>query len=153
MTQLTMNTQSLLAEIDSRELTYEAPPLFVWEMGIASTDEDVANFMYRGGRLPPQMSTRRAPPEDPRPEKKYWDYVKAEMRLFLCTDEKKYKVLWKQINDMEKRSTTAIVGVIAAFLGSSLGATATILAGFVAVCLYAALKVGKEAYCSFTAQQ
>lgn len=142
-----MNTQSLLAKIDARELTYEAPPLFAWEMGIASTDEDVATFMYRGGRFPPQMSTRRTPPEDSRPEKTYWDHVKAEMRLFLCTDDKKYKALWKQIDDMQKKSTTAIVGVIAAFLGSSLGAPATILAGFVAVCLYAALKVGKEAYC------
>jgi hypothetical protein len=146
-----MNAQSLLSEIDSRELIYQAPPLFAWEMGIASTDEDVANFLYRGGRLPPQMSIQGIPPEDSRPEKKYWDYVRTEMRLFLCTDDKKYKSLWKQIDDMQKKSTTAIVGVIAAFLGSSLGAPATILAGFVAVCLYAVLKVGKEAYCRYTA--
>ena len=101
--------------------------------------------------MPPQMSIQGIPPEDSRPEKKYWDYVRTEMRLFLCTDDKKYKSLWKQIDDMQKKSTTAIVGVIAAFLGSSLGAPATILAGFVAVCLYAVLKVGKEAYCRYTA--
>ena len=148
-----MDTQTLLAEIDARELTYEAPPLFAWEMGIASTDEEVANLMYRGGRFLPQMSTRRTPPEDTRPEKTYWDYVKNEMRLFLCTDDKKYKALWKQIDAMQKKSTTAIVGVIAAFLGSSLGAPATILAGFVAVCLYAALKVGKEAYCQYSSNE
>ena len=148
-----MNTQSLLAEIDARELTYEAPPLFAWEMGVALTDEDVANFMYRGGLFPAQMSTRRMPPEDPRPDKKFWNYVKTEMRLFFCTEDKKYKSLWKQIDDMQKKSTTAIVGVIAAFLGSSLGAPATILAGFVAVCLYAALKVGKEAYCGYSRPQ
>lgn len=148
-----MNTQSLLAEIDSRELTYEAPPLFAWEKGIASTVEDVANSMYRGGLFSSQMSAHRTPPEDSRPEKKYWDYVKTEMRLFLCTDDKKYKSLWKQIDGMQKRSTTAVVGIIAAFLGSLLGAPATILAGFVAVCLYAVLKVGKEAYCSNTALQ
>ena len=148
-----MDTQTLLAEIDARELTYEAPPLFAWEMGIASTDEEVANLMYRGGRFLPQMSTRRTPPEDTRPEKTYWDYVKNEMRLFLCTDDKKYKALWKQIDAMQKKSTTAIVGVIAAFLGSSLGAPATILAGFVAVCLYAALKVGKEAYCDYSSNE
>ena len=148
-----MDTQTLLAEIDARELTYEAPPLFAWEMGIASTDEEVANLMYRGGRFPPQMSTRRTPPEDTRPEKTYWDHVKNEMRLFLCTDDKKYKALWKQIDAMQKKSTTAIVGVIAAFLGSSLGAPATILAGFVAVCLYAALKVGKEAYCDYSSNE
>ena len=148
-----MDTQTLLAEIDARELTYEAPPLFAWEIGIASTDEEVANLMYRGGRFPPQMSTRRTPPEDTRPEKTYWDHVKNEMRLFLCTDDKKYKALWKQIDAMQKKSTTAIVGVIAAFLGSSLGAPATILAGFVAVCLYAALKVGKEAYCDYSSNE
>ncbi|WP_152033899.1 hypothetical protein [Paracidovorax avenae] len=148
-----MDTQTLLAEIDARELTYEAPPLFAWETGIASTDEEVASLMYRGGRFPPQMSTRRTPPEDTRPEKTYWDHVKNEMRLFLCTDEKKYKALWKQIEAIQKKSTTAIVGVIATFLGSSLGAPATILAGFVAVCLYAALKVGKEAYCGYSSNE
>jgi hypothetical protein len=145
-----MNTQSLLAEIDAHELTYEAPPLFAWEMGIASTEEEVANLMYRGGRFPPQMSMRRTPPDDYRPEKTYWNQVKAEMRLFLCTDDKKYKALWKKIDSMQKRSTSAIVGIIAAFLGESLGAPSTIVAGFVALCLYAALRVGKEAYCTYS---
>ncbi|WP_311221021.1 MULTISPECIES: hypothetical protein [unclassified Acidovorax] len=147
-----MNTQSLLAALNPTDLTLEATPLVIWEMGAASTEEEVARFMYRGGPLPPQASA--GPPRigDHRPEKKYWDFVKSEMQLFLCADEKKYRALWKQILEMQKNSTTAIVGVIATFLGASIGVSATLLSGFIAVCLFAALKVGKEAYCAFTSQ-
>ena len=147
-----MNTQSLLAAITLADLTLEATPLVIWEMGAASTDDDIARFMYRGGPFPPQASLKLPPVEDHRPEKKYWDYVKSEMRVFLCTDDKKYRALWKQISELQKKSTTAIVSVIAAFLGASIGASTTLLAGFVAVCLFGVLKVGKEAYCDFTSK-
>lgn len=148
----TMETQSLLATLNPADLTLEATPLVIWEMGAASTKEEVACFMYRGGPCPPQASVRPPHIDDQRPEKKYWDFVNAEMQLFLCTDEKKYRALWKQIQEMQKKSTTAIVGLIATFLGASIGVSATLLSGFVAVCLFAALKVGKEAYCAFTLQ-
>ena len=147
-----MDTASLLATIDPKELTYEATSLIAWEIGAVSSDEEVASFMYRGGSFPPQASAKPPTAEDRRPDQKYWNYVKAEMRLFLCTDNKKYRALWKQIAELQKKSTTAIVGLIAAFLGELVGAPAALLAGFVAVCLYAVLKVGKEAYCNFTAE-
>ncbi len=109
--------------------------------------------MYHGGRFQPQASAKPGIPDDKRPDKKYWDYVKSEMHLFLCTDDKKYKALWKQITDLQKKSTTAIVGLIATFLGATVGAPATLLSGFVAVCLYAAIKIGKEAYCNYSAKK
>lgn len=145
-----MDTASLLAAIDPKELTYEETSLIAWEIGAVSSDEEVASFMYRGGNFPPRASAKPSKAEDRRPDQKYWNYVKAEMRLFLCTDDKKYRALWKQIAGLQKKSTTAIVGLIAAFLGELVGAPAALLAGFVAVCLYAVLKVGKEAYCNFT---
>ena len=148
-----MDTSSLLAALDAKELTYEATSLIAWDIGAVSSEEEVANFMYRGGNFPPQASAKPSLPDDRRPDRRCWDYVKSEMRLFLCTDDKKYRALWKQITDVQKKSTTAIVGVIATFLGASVGASATLLAGFVAVCLYAALKVGKEAYCSLSANE
>lgn len=147
-----MNTQGLLSLVDPLELTFEATPLILWEMDAVKTEEDVARFMYFGGPFPPQASLKPPSREDLRPQKKYWDFVKSEMRIFLCTDDKKYRALWKQISELEKKSTTAIVGVIATFLGASIGAAGTLLAGFVAVCLFGALKVGKEAYCGFTSQ-
>lgn len=148
-----MDTPNLLASINLTELTYEATALVAWQIGALSTEEEVASFMYRGGNSPPQASAKPPPAEDRRPDRKYWEYVKFEMRLFLCTDDKKYRALWKQIAELQKKSTTTIVGVIAAFLGASVGAPETLLAGFVAVCLYAAVKLGKEAYCSFTANE
>ena len=149
-----MDAQSLLEAVDTTELTYEATALVAWEIGAVSNAEDVAQFMYQGGPFPPQTSAKKVPPvEDRRPEKKYWQFVKQEMHAFLCTDDKRYRELWRQINALQKKSTTALVGVIATFLGASIGAPATLLAGFVAVCLYAAVKLGKEAYCSYVAQR
>ena len=148
-----MNTSDLLANLDAGELTYEATALIAWEIGAASSQEEVASYMYRGGLFPPQASTKPPNTDDRRPDRKYWDFVKSEIRIFLCTDAKKYRQLWKQINDLQKKSTTAIVGLIAAFLGQLIGAPATLVSGFVAVCLYAALKLGKEAYCSFSGDE
>jgi hypothetical protein len=147
-----VNSHELLAEINPGDLTLEAPSLFAWELGAVSDAEAVAKFMYRGGPFPPQASARREEREDVRPEKKYWDFVRSEMHAFLCTDDKRYKDLWKQVASLQKKSGTAVVGVIAAFLGQLVGAPATVLAGFVAVCLYAAIKIGKEAYCRYSAQ-
>ena len=147
-----MDTQALLQLLNLNDLTIEATALIAWDIGVVSTAEEVSNFMYFGGRFPPQASRWLPPSEDRRPDRKYWEFVKAEMQVFLCTDDKKYKALWKQITDLQKKSTTAIVGVVATFLGASVGATATLLTGFVAVCLYAAIKIGKEAYCSYASK-
>lgn len=147
-----MDPQALLQSLNTADLTIEATALIAWDIGAVANAEEVANFMYRGGRLPPQASTRPPPSEDRRPDRKYWEFVKTEMHTFLCTDDKKYRSLWTQITELQKKSTTAIVGLIATFLAASVGATATLLSGFVAVCLYAALKVGKEAYCSYASK-
>jgi hypothetical protein len=141
--------KSLIDAVNPDELTSKAPTLLAWEMGIANNMDDVARFMYRGG-----WSIRAGPPptQDRRPAKKYWQFVKEEMHVFLCKDDKRYRELWRRIAALEKKTTTALVGVIAAFLGQQIGAPATVLTGFVAVCLYAAAKLGKEAYCRYLSQ-
>lgn len=147
-----MNPQSLLQSLDPNELIYEASALAAWDMGAVDNAEHVAMYMIHGGPFPPQASTKKIKPSDPRPDEKYWTYVKKEMFAFLCTDDKRYYELWKQIDALQKKSTTAIVGVMATFLGASIGAPATLLAGFISVCLYAAIKLGKEAFCSYYAK-
>ena len=147
-----MNVQLLLQTLDPNELTYEASALTAWDMGAVSNAEDVAKFMYRGGPFPPQASAKEMKTEDRRPEQRYWTFVKKEMYAFLCTDDKRYHDLWIEIDALQKKSTTAIVGVMATFLGASIGAPATLLAGFISVCLYAAIKLGKEAFCSYYAK-
>ena len=145
-----MDASALLQSVNPNELTLEATALAAWAIGAVSTADEVASFMYQGGRFAPQASLRSPQSADSRPHRKYWGFVKTEMRIFLCTDGKKYRALWKDISELQKKSTTAIVGVVAAFLGDWAGAPATLLAGFVAVWLYAAIKGGKEAYCEYT---
>ena len=146
-----MDTKALLSDIDLGELTATAPPLVAWKLGLVENEDQVAAFMYRGGPVSPQASAGGKPGEDRRPDKRYWEAVKAEMHLFLCTGDKRYRELWKRIDALEGKGTTALVGVIAASLGATLGAPATLVAGFVAVCLYGIAKLGKEAYCRYSA--
>jgi len=146
-----MDVTSLVQQIDSRELLTVAPPLMAWKIDAVDNEDAVAQFMYRGGPLSPQANVGVSPDEDVRPDRSYWEAVKNEMHTFLCTNDPRYRELWKRIDTLEKKSTTTIVGVIAAFLGASIGAAATLLAGFVAVCLYGIAKVGKEAYCKYAA--
>lgn len=148
-----MNTQSLLSEIDLLELTAAAPPLIAWKLGIVQTENEVAAFMYRGGPVSPQASAHDPRGEDRRPDKTYWEAVKTEMHLFLCTNDNRYQELWKRLAALEGQGTTALVGVIATFMGASIGAPATLISGFVAVCLYGIAKLGKEAYCRFANQR
>lgn len=147
-----MNAQTLVSRIDLTELTASAPSLIAWKLGLVEDEEAVAAFMYRGGPVSPQASAGGMPGEDRRPDKTYWESVKVEMHVFLCTNDKRYKELWKRIDSLEGKGTTALVGVIATFLGASIGAPATLIAGFVAVCLYGIAKLGKEAYCRYVGQ-
>jgi len=147
-----VNTESLVGYLDQDELIALASPIVAWNIGAVHTMEEVAQFMYRGGRHPPQASLSHQPSPDIRPEKTYWHAVKIEMHTFLCTDDKKYKELWKRIAELDKKSTSAIVALIAAYLGSIIGVAGTLLAGFVTLCLYAISKIGKEAYCRYVRQ-
>ena len=145
-----MDASELLACLDKDELTNEATSLIAWEIGAADNVDSVAKFMYWGGPYPPQAALRpprhiRLSEDDHRPDKRYWSLVKEEMTIFLCASDKKYKELWRRIDALEKKNTTAIVALISAYLGEMFGVPATILAGFVAVCLYGAIKIGKEA--------
>jgi hypothetical protein len=147
-----MEATSLISAIEPDELLTQAPSLVAWKHGVVGDMEGVAQFMYRGGAYSPLMSASRPPGEDRRPEKSLWECVKKEMGIFLCTDDARYGTLWARIAALDKKDTSALVAVIAAFLGQIVGAPATLLAGFVAVCLYAAAKLGKEAYCRYIGQ-
>ena len=148
-----MDTESLIGSLDPDELLVEAPNLVAWKRGLVGNMDSVARFMYRGGAYSPLMTAKHHPAgKDSRPEKSLWDCVKKEMGIFLCTDDPRYRDLWKRITAFENKNTAGLVAVIAAFLGQIVGAPATVLAGFVAVCLYAAAKLGKEAYCRYINQ-
>lgn len=149
-----MNAQSLVSLINIDDLTYEATSLMAWEIGAVDNIDDVAQFMWHGGPYPPQASAKRPrrfqlSEDDPRPHKKYWELVKKEMFSFLCEDSPKYKALWERIGKLEKKSSSALLLVISGYVGEKAGMEGSILAGFVAVCLYGAAKVSKEAFCEY----
>jgi len=138
-------------KIDEQELVAYAPPLaFVREGALDA--EEAAAFLYKGGPFPPQMALkpRRHVFEmrvDDRPPKKYWEQVKKEMYLLICTEDEKYIKLRKEIAKATKKSGASITAVVAATLGDLLGVEATLLTGFCAIALFGVAKIGKEAYC------
>lgn len=149
-----MDTQSLLNSIDLDDLTYEATPLMAWEMGAVDNIDDVAQFMWNRGPIPPHASAKRPwrlllSKDDPRPDKKYWTYVKEELYRFLCENDPAYNKLWERLGKLENKTTGAIVVVISGYIGEKAGVEGSILAGFVAVCLYGAAKISKEAFCKY----
>ena len=140
-----------LSELELQSL---APPLFVFDDDI----ETAASLMYREGIASPVASTeedstmidRMRVELNSRPPKNYWIAVKSEIRLLVCTDDEKYRKLREQLSLEAKKGTAPAVAAISAVVGSVLGVEATLIAGFIALALYAVIKVGKEAYCVAT---
>ena len=141
-----------IEKIDNSELQYLAPSLFVFSDDI----ETAASLLYREGKASPLASSEdrakaieRIKNElESRPPKKYWEAVKNEVRILICTDDQKYLKLREQLTLESEKGTKSIVAILSAFIGSVLGVEATLLTGFCAVSLYAISKVGKEAYCA-----
>lgn len=141
-----MDASTLLETLDPQALMIDAPSLIAWKIGLVDDADGVAQFMVHGGPYA-VASAGGGGREDKRPQQSYWQAVKAEMRLFLCTDDARYKQLWERIRDLDKKSTSTIVAIVSAYLGAAMGIAGAAIAGFVALCFYALLKLGKEAYC------
>lgn len=147
-----------LENIDFLSLMAEAPQTAMLDMGDAFSVDDVAALMVEGApiafaALPPKdkdklikgLHTRA---KQDLPPKEWWPRVKEEFHIFLCTDAPKYEELRKKIQESASATTTTFVGIISAAIGSKLGFEAGSLTGLVALCIYAAAKLGKEAYCA-----
>lgn len=78
----------------------------------------------------------------------YWDRVKKEIRLLICTKDKKYSELRKRLSDAGKHSKAPVVGMISATLASSMGVAVGVISGLVAVAIFAILQIGINAYCA-----
>ena len=152
-----MNSSEFIESLEKDDLIPLASPIMAWEMGVVDGPEEVAEYMYKGGPYPPVAVIK--PPRriklsehDHRPERKYWELVKKEMHLFLCAEDKKYADLWESLGSIKSASGAACVAVIAAKMGEEIGAQATIISGFIAVCLYAVWRIGKESFCQYLQQ-
>lgn len=84
----------------------------------------------------------------PQVKPNYWELVKREFHVFLCTRNKKYAKLRSQLTKASHPTQTAVVATIAAAVAASLGVVAGAIVPLVALCLLALLRVGKEAFCA-----
>jgi hypothetical protein len=78
---------------------------------------------------------------------RYWERLKQEFCLFVCTRDKKYGSLRKDLRTKVQQSQGVIVSTIAAAMAHSVGVAAGILVPFCALCLLALARIGKEAFC------
>lgn len=84
----------------------------------------------------------------------FWPNVRHELYLLICTDDPKYAEIRRRLDNESNKINAVIVGLVSAAVSAVLGLTAGVLAPFVALCLIALARVGKEAWCaSFSADE
>ena len=94
-------------------------------------------------------TAKRAPTEKRKKRKpNYWERVKEEIHILLCTNDQKYASLRHQLSSKGSRTQTAIVSTISAAVGAKAGFVAGAVVPLAALCLLAVLQLGKEAYCA-----
>ena len=83
-----------------------------------------------------------------RNKKTYWGQVKEELRLLICTKDKKYADLRKKLNTAVGQAKDPAVVMISAAVASAIGVAVGVVSGLVAVLLFAILKIGVNAFCA-----
>lgn len=147
-----------IEKIEPMDLVVEAPQIQIMDFDDKYTIDDAAALMVQGA---PQFFASLKDREKEElikgyskraqaqlPPKDWWPRVKEEFHIFLCTDEKRYEELREKLQDSANATSVTILSVISAAIGNSLGFEAGVIVGLVAVCLYAVIKIGKEAYCA-----
>lgn len=147
---------SWLNSIDSNALQFIATPLSILDSGSEKDSEIAASFLYRNGLSRPMMSANKnknimgfiKKELDDRPPKSYWEHIKKEIYQLVCSTNKKYEALRKQLNVAKEKGTKSIVIIIASYFGAQLGVEVGAIAGFCAIAVNSIVKLGKETYCS-----
>jgi hypothetical protein len=134
-----MNFASIFTEKELNELINSKLALSIEDLEGYSIDE-------LGERLPEYAHPGSAFFDWP----EYWDNLKVEFRILVCTKEKKYASLRRKMETAGRKSQTALVSMLAAAMATYIGVAAGVLVPFCALCLIAVLKLGKEAFCNTT---
>jgi hypothetical protein len=77
----------------------------------------------------------------------YWDAFKIEFKLLLCTKNRKYSSLRRELRKQKGTAQPALVSVISAAIGANLGTMGVVIAPIVVMSLMTVLSIGREAYC------
>lgn len=111
--------------------------------------EDVEEQLFSGGTTISRYDVDGKLVLVPKPpEKGFWPKLKIEFRILVCTDDKKYDSLRRQLKASSGKSQTVIVSAIAAAMAVHVGVIAGVLVPFCALCLFGILKLGQSAFCS-----
>ena len=94
--------------------------------------------MSRGGRVTVGKKSRR--------RQSYWARVKKEIHIFLCTNDKKYAGLRRQISGM--KSQTVIVGALSVGIADYIGVVPGMIIPFVAIGLRGFIEMNINVYCA-----
>jgi len=111
--------------------------------GLKLSAEDTRTIEELGNTLPSHVQPEGLFASPPR----YWQNLKEEFRLLVCTNDSKYASLRRQLRTKGNKSQAVIVSIISAAMAHTVGVAAGILVPFCALCLLAFARVGKEAFC------
>jgi len=109
------------------------------------------SYSEKSKKVPIKNYNKKSVKEFDENKSKYWDYVKKEIRILVCTDNNKYAKLRNKLDKLASKGDTAFVATISSVIAGSLGVAAGFVSGFVAIALYGIIKVSINAYCKMTA--
>ncbi|MBN1341059.1 MAG: hypothetical protein JXQ73_00160 [Phycisphaerae bacterium] len=115
---------------------------------IGSGLEELHEFglaMERNRRELAHLSARQSPAVP----KGLWGAVCEQVHELLCTRSARYRNLRTELSKKAKPLVPTIVGMISAGVGAQSGFAVGAVVPFVALCLLAILRVGKEAWCAY----
>lgn len=82
--------------------------------------------------------------------KEYWHAFLVQLHTLICTNDEVYKEERKKIEQVKSVGDKAIIPIIAGVIGAQIGLAGSMLVPFVALALFALIKVGTKAWCSST---
>jgi hypothetical protein len=85
-------------------------------------------------------------------ERGYKELFFLEFKELLCTNNKKYNELRKDIDSNLGKSATVTISMISAVLSDRIGVEVGAVVGLCAILLFSAVKLGIESFCRFQAQ-
>jgi hypothetical protein len=91
---------------------------------------------------------KTAPKARAKVQPNYWRRVKNELHVLICTNDKKYAGLRRQIQKQGSATQTVLVSNVASGIALSQGYTAAALVPFVAMALLAFIRIGANAWCA-----
>jgi hypothetical protein len=107
----------------------------------------VISRSIRDSNAPPVPKFWYPDTESPEVVFDYWAELKEEMRILICTKDKKYADVRKQIDSVGAKSKTVILTSITAALAPHIGIAEGALVPGCAVLLYAVLRMGRNVLC------